>query len=101
MTVAPGLCAAGAQGRQGWAPPRTAPSVWRRSPPLLPLAASSTNPWVVKNTGPSPGNLPTNADGTLNPYYVPNPRFNSVGPVQGGQEYVLTNGLDFGIEVRY
>ena len=63
--------------------------------------ASSTNPWVVKNTGPSPGNLPTNADGTLNPYYVPNPRFNSVGPVQGGQEYVLTNGLDFGIEVRY
>jgi hypothetical protein len=63
--------------------------------------ASQTNPWVVKTTGPSPGNQPLNTDGTPNPYFVPNPRFNSIGPVQGGQEYVFTNGVDFGIEVRY
>jgi hypothetical protein len=70
--------------------------------PLDPtLPASQTNPWVVKQTGPSPNNQPLQPDGTPNPYYVPNPRFNSVGPVQGGQEYVFTNGVDFGIEVRY
>jgi len=63
--------------------------------------ASLTNPWVVKTSGPNPGNQPTNPDGSLNPYYVDNPRFNSIGPVQGGQEYVFTNGVDFGIEVRY
>ena len=62
--------------------------------------ASQTNPWVVKTSGPNPQNLPV-VDGVPNPYYVPNPEFNSVGPVSGGQEYVLTNGLDFGIEVRY
>ena len=60
-----------------------------------------TNLWVVKQTGPSPGNQPINPDGTRNPYFVPNPRFNSIGPVSGGQEYVITNGIDFGIEVRY
>jgi hypothetical protein len=49
--------------------------------------ASQTNPWVVKTTG-EPGNLP-------------NPEYNRIAPVQGGTEYVLTNGLDFGIEVRY
>jgi hypothetical protein len=64
------------------------------------LPASTTNPWVVKTTGPSPGNMPI-VNGQPNAYYVPNPRFNSIGPVEGGQEYVLTNGLDFGIEVRY
>jgi hypothetical protein len=49
--------------------------------------ASPTNPWVVKttsNSGP-----------------VKNPEYNRIAPVQGGQEYVLTNGVDFGIEVRY
>ena len=63
--------------------------------------ASQSNPWVVKTSGPNPGNLPINTDGSVNPYYVPNPKYNSVGPVQGGQEYVFTNGVDFGIEVRY
>jgi hypothetical protein len=62
--------------------------------------ASQTNPWVVKTSGPNPQNLPV-VNGVANPYYVPNPEFNSVGAVSGGQEYVLTNGLDFGIEVRY
>jgi len=27
--------------------------------------------------------------------------YNRIAPVQGGQEYVFTNGVDFGIEVRY
>ena len=27
--------------------------------------------------------------------------YNRIAPVSGGQEYVFTNGLDFGIEVRY
>jgi hypothetical protein len=69
--------------------------------------ASQTNPWVVKTSGPSPGNTPTIPDPTdptkniPNPYFVRNPEFNSIGPVQGGQEYVLTNGVDFGIEIRY
>ena len=49
--------------------------------------ASATNPWVVKTTG-VPGNLP-------------NPQYNRIAPVSGGTEYVLTNGVDFGIEVRY
>ena len=49
--------------------------------------ASQTNPWVVKTTG-VPGNLP-------------NPQYNRIAPVSGGTEYVLTNGVDFGIEVRY
>jgi hypothetical protein len=62
--------------------------------------AGLDNPWVVKTSGPNAENRPV-VDGRANPYYVPNPEFNSVGPVSGGQEYVLTNGLDFGIEVRY
>ena len=49
--------------------------------------ASEANPWVVKTTG-VPGNLP-------------NPQYNRLAPVSGGTEYVMTNGLDFGIEVRY
>jgi len=49
--------------------------------------ASESNPWVVKTTGLK-GNLP-------------NPQYNRIAPVQGGTEYVLTNGIDFGIEVRY
>jgi hypothetical protein len=65
------------------------------------LPASLTNPWVVKETGPSLYNQPTDAEGNPNPYFVPNPRYNSIGPVNGGQEYVFTNGVDFGIEVRY
>ena len=69
--------------------------------------SSQTNPWVVKTSGPSPGNPATIPDPTdptkniPNPYFVRNPEFNSIGPVQGGQEYVLTNGVDFGIEIRY
>jgi hypothetical protein len=49
--------------------------------------ASPTNPWVVKTTS--------------NAGPVKNPQYNRIAPVDGGQEYVFTNGLDFGLEVRY
>jgi len=49
--------------------------------PLDPTKPSSTaNPWVVKSRPVE---------------------YNRVGPVNGGQEYVFTNGVDFGIEVKY
>jgi hypothetical protein len=60
--------------------------------------ASLTNPWVVKTTGPvaQGGSTPETS-----PYYRPNPVYNRIGPVDGGQEYVFTNGVDFGLTVRY
>jgi hypothetical protein len=58
--------------------------------------ASTTNPWVVKTTGPTGGVDPGS------PYYRPDPIYNRIGPnPNGGQEYVFTNGVDFGIEVKY
>ena len=42
--------------------------------------ASLENPWVVKERPAE---------------------FNRIAPVDGGQEYVFTNGVDFGIEVKY
>jgi hypothetical protein len=55
--------------------------------------ASLENPWVVKTTGTGD---PTSS------YYRPNPVYNRIGPnPAGGQEYVFTNGVDFGIEVKY
>jgi hypothetical protein len=65
--------------------------------------ASDTNPWVVKTTGvgPSgPGVVRTSPD---SPYFRPDPIYNRIGPAAGGgpQEYVFTNGVDFGIEVKY
>jgi hypothetical protein len=55
--------------------------------------ASIENPWVVKTTGTGD---PTS------PYFRPNPVYNRLGPnPNGGQEYVFTNGVDFGIEVKY
>jgi hypothetical protein len=59
------------------------------------LPASTTNPWVVKTTGPT-GQTPVDSA-----YYRPNPVYNRIGPVEGGQEYVFTNGVDFGLEVKY
>lgn len=59
-------------------------------------AASATNPWVVKTTGPT-GETPI-----ASPYYRPDPVYNRIGAnPAGGNEYVFTNGLDFGIEVKY
>jgi hypothetical protein len=52
----------------------------------------------VKTTGPvaQGGSTPETS-----PYYRPNPVYNRIGPVDGGQEYVFTNGVDFGLTVRY
>ena len=60
--------------------------------------AALDNPWVVKTTGPvsQGGSTPETSE-----YYRPNPIYNRITPVDGGQEYVFTNGVDFGITVRY
>ena len=64
--------------------------------------ASASNPWVVKTTGvgPSgPGVIRTPVDSD---YFRPDPVYNRIGAnPAGGNEYVFTNGLDFGIEVKY
>jgi hypothetical protein len=60
--------------------------------------ATLDNPWVVKTTGPvaQGGSTPETS-----PYYRANPVYNRIAPTDGGQEYVFTNGVDFGITVRY
>ena len=63
--------------------------------PLNPLATpSSTNPWVVKTTGTLFPGSPIGSE-------KPNPTYNRIGPADGQTEYVFTNGLDFGVEVKY
>ena len=63
--------------------------------PLNPLATpSSTNPWVVKTTGQLFPGSPIGSG-------KPNPTYNRIGPADGQTEYVFTNGLDFGVEVKY
>jgi len=62
--------------------------------------------YARQNTTGQPVKDPLNPDGPqVQPgyWYVDQKPtdFNRIGPVQGGTEYVLTNGLDFGIEVRY
>jgi hypothetical protein len=62
--------------------------------------------YARQNTTDQPVKDPLNPDGPqVQPgyWYVDQKPvdFNRIGPVQGGTEYVLTNGLDFGIEVRY
>ena len=67
-------------------------------PPVVP------NPWVVKSTGVGVGPEFTNPllpNGQPNPYFRENPRYDHIAPVRGGTEYVFTNGVDFGIEVKY
>jgi hypothetical protein len=76
-------------------------------------AASISNPWVVKTTGPPPAGATDQGNGVFkdaqgnffmspeNNYYRQNPVYNRIGPVDGGQEYVFTNGVDFGVTVRY
>jgi hypothetical protein len=69
----------------------------RYAEPLDPSQpASIDNPWVVKTTGPTGGVDPTS------PYYRPDPVYNRIGPAsEVAQDYVFTNGVDFGIEVKY
>ena len=64
-------------------------------------AAGPDNPWVVKTSGPSQFNPETLPDGSRNPYFVPNPTFTSIGANNGINEYVFTNGVDFGLEIKY
>ena len=73
--------------------------------PTNPAApASLTNPWIVKSTGPRPAGVPPTDPRYTDPtssYYRANPVYNRIAPVDGGQEYVFTNGVDFGITVKY
>ena len=70
------------------------PPVPATNPPTANL-----NPWQVKRT------IPVLAWQRLTPAEQqeerPNPVYNSVAPVAGGNEYIFTNGIDFGIEVKY
>lgn len=55
------------------------------------------NPWVVKRTIPGAAWIAAGRPASERP----NPVYNSVAPVEGGNEYIFTNGIDFGIEVKY
>ena len=66
--------------------------------------ASVDNPWVVKTSGlrpdnPTPGAIYTDPD---SPYYRENPIYNRIGAAANAvQDMVLTNGVDFGVEIKY
>jgi hypothetical protein len=66
--------------------------------------ASIDNPWVVKTSGlrptnPTPGSIYTDPD---SPYFRENPIYNRIGAAADAvQDVVLTNGVDFGIEIKY
>ena len=66
--------------------------------------ASIDNPWVVKTTGlrptnPLPGSVYTDPD---SPYFRENPVYNRIGPgASDVQDVVFTNGVDFGVEIKY
>jgi len=78
--------------------------------------ASTTNPWVVKTTGPPPPNaVPVPGDpntfrdplgnyysGVENDFFRQNPVYNRIGAAESEiQDVVFANGIDFGIEVKY
>ena len=66
--------------------------------------ASIDNPWVVKTSGlrpanPTPGSVYTDPD---SPYFRQNPVYNRIGATADAvQDVVLTNGVDFGVEIKY
>jgi hypothetical protein len=66
--------------------------------------ASIDNPWVVKTSGlrptnPTPGSIYTDPD---SPYFRQNPIYNRIGAAANDvQDVVLTNGVDFGVEIKY
>ena len=66
--------------------------------------ASIDNPWVVKTTGlqpanPVPGSIYTDPD---SPYFRENPIYNRIGAASNDvQDVVFTNGVDFGVEIKY
>ena len=66
--------------------------------------ASVTNPWVVKTTGlPSATSGPgANYTDPTSPYFREDPVYNRIGPAASiKQDYVFTNGVDFGVEIKY
>ena len=65
-------------------------------PATNPPTANLT-PWQVKRTVPVAKWIADGRPATERP----NPVYNSITPVAGGNEYVFTNGIDFGIEVKY
>jgi hypothetical protein len=66
--------------------------------------ASVDNPWVVKTSGlrptnPTPGAIYTDPD---SPYFRENPVYNQIGAAASAvQDVVFTNGVDFGVEIKY
>ena len=68
------------------------PPVPATNPPTANL-----NPWEVKRTIPGAAWIAAGRPATERP----NPVYNSIAPVEGGNEYIFTNGIDFGIEVKY
>ena len=68
------------------------PPVPATNPPTANL-----NPWEVKRTVPVAKWIADGRPATERP----NPVYNSIAPVEGGNEYIFTNGIDFGIEVKY
>ena len=71
----------------------------RYAEPLNPAQpASIQNPWVVKTTGENR----LTPEGTPNPYFREDPVYNRIGPAASiKQDYVFTNGVDFGVEIKY
>lgn len=65
-------------------------------PATNPPTANLT-PWQVKRTVPVAKWIADGRPATERP----NPVYNSIAPVEGGNEYIFTNGIDFGIEVKY
>ena len=65
--------------------------------PPVPAGTANLNPWVVKRTVPVAKWIADGRPATERP----NPVYNSIAPVEGGNEYIFTNGIDFGIEVKY
>ena len=62
-----------------------------------PAGTANLNPWEVKRTIPGAAWIADGRPATERP----NPVYNSIAPVEGGNEYIFTNGIDFGIEVKY
>ncbi len=66
--------------------------------------ASIDNPWVVKTSGlrpasPTPGAIYTDPD---DPYFRESPVYNRIGAAASAvQDVVFTNGVDFGVEIKY
>ncbi|MEI6634976.1 MAG: hypothetical protein WCO99_00295 [Planctomycetota bacterium] len=66
--------------------------------------ASVDNPWVVKTSGlPSANAVPgANYTDPASPYFREDPVYNRIGPAASvKQDYVFTNGVDFGVEIKY